>query len=99
MLPFCWTLPPRLAGFGGKGIRTPDFQLAKLALYQLSYAPCKFSILDCRARIANAGARALSNPFHPRNPPPGKTKCRMPILRFVIQHFVRFSEGEIDLSE
>ena len=25
--------------FGGKGIRTPDFQLAKLALYQLSYAP------------------------------------------------------------
>src|SRR4029453_14688941 len=32
-------LPPRLSGFGGKGIRTPDFQLAKLALYQLSYAP------------------------------------------------------------
>jgi hypothetical protein len=29
---------------GGKGIRTPDFQLAKLALYQLSYAP----ELDCR---------------------------------------------------
>ena len=28
-------------GFGGKGIRTPDFQLAKLALYQLSYAPSK----------------------------------------------------------
>jgi hypothetical protein len=29
---------------GGKGIRTPDFQLAKLALYQLSYAPvnCRF---------------------------------------------------------
>ena len=27
--------------FGGKGIRTPDFQLAKLALYQLSYAPEK----------------------------------------------------------
>jgi hypothetical protein len=26
---------------GGKGIRTPDFQLAKLALYQLSYAPAK----------------------------------------------------------
>ena len=24
---------------GGKGIRTPDFQLAKLALYQLSYSP------------------------------------------------------------
>jgi hypothetical protein len=29
-------------GFGGKGIRTPDFQLAKLALYQLSYAPVDF---------------------------------------------------------
>ena len=28
-------------GFGGKGIRTPDFQLAKLALYQLSYAPAQ----------------------------------------------------------
>ena len=27
--------------YGGKGIRTPDFQLAKLALYQLSYAPEK----------------------------------------------------------
>ena len=24
---------------GGKGVRTPDFQLAKLALSQLSYAP------------------------------------------------------------
>ena len=27
--------------YGGKGIRTPDIQLAKLALYQLSYAPGK----------------------------------------------------------
>lgn len=27
------------AAHGGKGIRTPDIQLAKLALYQLSYAP------------------------------------------------------------
>jgi hypothetical protein len=30
-----------LASLGGKGIRTPDIQLAKLALYQLSYAPGK----------------------------------------------------------
>jgi hypothetical protein len=30
---------------GGKGIRTPDFQLAKLALYQLSYAP----IVRCKS--------------------------------------------------
>jgi hypothetical protein len=44
---------------GGKGIRTPDFQLAKLALYQLSYAPGEFSILDCGARIAN-GREAMS---------------------------------------
>jgi hypothetical protein len=41
--------------FGGKGIRTPDFQLAKLALYQLSYAPCELSILDGGLRIANLG--------------------------------------------
>ena len=39
---------------GGKGIRTPDFQLAKLVLYQLSYAPCELSILDWGSRIANA---------------------------------------------
>ena len=37
---------------GGKGIRTPDFQLAKLALYQLSYAPektaeCSLALADC----------------------------------------------------
>jgi hypothetical protein len=31
----------RRAKTGGKGIRTPDFQLAKLALYQLSYAPAR----------------------------------------------------------
>ena len=44
--------------FGGKGIRTPDIQLAKLALYQLSYAPGKlyypgkFSFRrGCRAKI------------------------------------------------
>jgi hypothetical protein len=50
-VPFCWILPSRLAGFGGKGIRTPDFQLAKLALYQLSYAPARtaeMSIADLR---------------------------------------------------
>src|SRR5438105_127968 len=52
MFPFCYTLPPRLVGFGGKGIRTPDFQLAKLALYQLSYAPA-FRIAECRLAIAD----------------------------------------------
>src|ERR1700736_4590710 len=52
-----------LQAFGGKGIRTPDFQLAKLALYQLSYAPAlieEFQIVDCRLRNAKV--------FIPRNP-------------------------------
>ena len=43
----------REAKNGGKGIRTPDFQLAKLALYQLSYAPTgnfefRLPIFDCK---------------------------------------------------
>ena len=39
--------------YGGKGIRTPDFQLAKLALYQLSYAPRKeLRNVVCRLQIA-----------------------------------------------
>jgi hypothetical protein len=32
-------LPPRLSGFGGKGIRTPDLLIANETLYQLSYTP------------------------------------------------------------
>jgi len=48
---------------GGKGIRTPDFQLAKLALYQLSYAPCELSILDCGLRIANLGGGVCDLPI------------------------------------
>jgi hypothetical protein len=56
-------LPPRLSSFGGKGIRTPDFQLAKLALYQLSYAPagnfeCRLPIFDCKGIKQNAGCRS-----------------------------------------
>jgi hypothetical protein len=48
---------------GGKGIRTPDFQLAKLALYQLSYAPkqnFRISIADFRLQgiKQNAGCRS-----------------------------------------
>ena len=34
---------------GGKGVRTPDFQLAKLALSQLSYAPV-YQINESEAR-------------------------------------------------
>ena len=33
------TLPKKRKPGGGMGIRTPDIQLAKLALYQLSYTP------------------------------------------------------------
>ena len=41
---------PKEFGAGGKGIRTPDFQLAKLALYQLSYAPAQM-IAECGLSI------------------------------------------------
>ena len=37
---------------GGMGIRTPDIQLAKLALYQLSYTPRG---ADSSAEVASAG--------------------------------------------
>jgi hypothetical protein len=53
---------PNAFGAGGKGIRTPDFQLAKLALYQLSYAPIgsfefRLPIFDCKEEKKNAGCR------------------------------------------
>src|SRR6266853_1228078 len=51
-LPFLLKIASTPEGFGGKGIRTPDFQLAKLALYQLSYAPA-FRIAECRLAIAD----------------------------------------------
>jgi hypothetical protein len=54
---------PKAFGAGGKGIRTPDFQLAKLALYQLSYAPAELSILDCGLRIANLGGGVCELPI------------------------------------
>jgi hypothetical protein len=60
------SLSPTLrAKTGGKGIRTPDFQLAKLALYQLSYAPRKSpsrtgTMVDGRWKIAIWGAQATS---------------------------------------
>ena len=42
------------SGNGGRGIRTPDIQLAKLALYQLSYTPFKSETLS----MADATDRA-----------------------------------------
>jgi hypothetical protein len=50
---------------GGKGIRTPDFQLAKLALYQLSYAPertaeFRLSASDCKRKTLSE----LTNEIH-----------------------------------
>ena len=49
---------PLRAKTGGKGIRTPHFQLAKLALYQLSYAPEKSKIENGRwkMRDCNGGS-------------------------------------------
>ena len=53
--------PSVQASFGGKGIRTPDIQLAKLALYQLSYAPGKNinhpdrALAEGRAQKLNCG--------------------------------------------
>jgi hypothetical protein len=44
---------PKAFVAGGKWIRTPDFQLAKLALYQLSYAPDELSLADCKLRIGD----------------------------------------------
>ncbi len=54
------------AVYGGKGIRTPDIQLAKLALYQLSYAPrmdleCRCRRFDCKWKsgiLPDSGRRA-----------------------------------------
>jgi hypothetical protein len=54
---------PKALGAGGKGIRTPDFQLAKLALYQLSYAPGQ------NFRMSMADFRLQGN----------KAKCRTPL--------------------
>jgi len=57
---------PKAFGAGGKGIRTPDFQLAKLALYQLSYAPegiaeFRLPIFDCKEEKKNAGCRSYES--------------------------------------
>ena len=40
---------------GGMGVRTPDIQLAKLALYQLSYTPDIGSYRTHRAMIGAMG--------------------------------------------
>ena len=60
---------------GGKGIRTPDFQLAKLALYQLSYAPgkskmadCRWQIVDCRLQKAKFRRSIFSTSYCPSPP-------------------------------
>src|SRR6266404_945520 len=59
---------------GGKGIRTPDFQLAKLALYQLSYAPvlmiakCGLSIGGCKEQsVGDVGAPSARQRSYPGN--------------------------------
>ncbi len=61
----------RFAARGGMGIRTPDIQLAKLALYQLSYTPLlpvrrgktygKKKIKLCAASPSSGRAEFFSN--------------------------------------
>jgi hypothetical protein len=47
---------------GGKGIRTPDIQLAKLALYQLSYAPgLEFRMSNVECRMQEEKRRCVSD--------------------------------------
>ena len=41
----------RFAARGGMGIRTPDIQLAKLALYQLSYTPFGRGLIFRKVRL------------------------------------------------
>jgi hypothetical protein len=43
---------------GGKGTRTPDIQLAKLALYQLSYAPVE--IVDGERLIVDGNPSSIN---------------------------------------
>src|SRR6266480_1745254 len=77
VFPVCRCCLHALQAFGGKGIRTPDFQLAKLALYQLSYAPrdqkntdkiacsrpmSELPNVDCRFAIARGKWRATTLP-------------------------------------
>src|SRR5438477_12699973 len=57
---------------GGKGIRTPDFQLAKLALYQLSYAPARISNFDCRRWIARKTSKMPDGAQAGRHPACGE---------------------------
>jgi hypothetical protein len=77
-------LPVKMIKCGGKGIRTPDFQLAKLALYQLSYAPCEFSSLNCGLRIANNGVhRCRTSAVSANAKPDGDHMNRHPVpMRF-----------------
>jgi hypothetical protein len=46
----CGVFPQSSTKSGGMGIRTPDIQLAKLALYQLSYTPI-FRWVFARVRV------------------------------------------------
>jgi hypothetical protein len=82
---------PKVFGAGGKGIRTPDFQLAKLALYQLSYAP-RGTIADCRLRTAEC-KRALPEASR-RDMATENGKCRMAIFPIAIQHSGASSNGQ-----
>ena len=70
-----------MRSFGGKGIRTPDFQLAKLALYQLSYAPKKSKIEDGRwkmrdCNLGSAGCQPVGFGSLPKQSSPIRSRSR-----------------------
>ena len=49
----CWVTRVARSSGGGKGIRTPDPDLAKVVLYQLSYAPRLIRLVTVPECLAN----------------------------------------------
>ena len=56
-----WQLLPSTFVGGGTGTRTLDIQLAKLALYQLSYTPLPSERRESRDKKLNRALRAISH--------------------------------------
>ena len=59
---------------GGKGIRTPDIQLAKLALYQLSYTPVADSMIPQNSQGTTEVLRARPTRPQVGGSPPQETE-------------------------
>ena len=72
---------------GGKGTRTPDIQLAKLALYQLSYAPGYLERKDrdsCRRlRLRGVDLRTFVLLLHRKEVIQPQVPLRLPCYDFI----------------